>query len=234
MTSSNTNDQMAQTCPETDESIRQRCNYCEQKAMHNCSICHSALYCSRDCQMSDWNDHQLLCSGMSDFIEDKRPSPSHFRAILFPVLEKLPRFIWIKQSNKHNIFFPEIDTWFPSQSLYANMLTDMNALLVEAGHDAAGHGLAMLGLHERPQGPIRGNTSILSLGKPGYMRSWFGHQIIVGQKPNAVGTQGFTLDDANFRDFRHAVDVYQHHSLNLCVVNPERFKLPAIPGVLSK
>ncbi|KAI3321001.1 hypothetical protein HD806DRAFT_524345 [Xylariaceae sp. AK1471] len=176
----------------------------------------------------------LLCSTFSQFTETERPSPNHVRAILFPAKETKPRFIWIEQFSERDYHFPIIDCWLAPYARHSNMISDMNALLAEAGHDAIGHGLVMIGLHEQPLPNVPINKSILSLGQPGHMKSWFGNQIIIGRQPNKVGSRGITLDDVTLRDLRHAVDLYQHHPLNLCVVNPSRYKFPIVPGVISK
>ncbi|KAI3330745.1 hypothetical protein F4824DRAFT_328349 [Ustulina deusta] len=222
---------MAKTCPPTDENIRRRCTYCEKNGTYTCNGCECARYCSQECQAQDWPIHRLLCSNLS---QTTRPSQDHVRAILFPADETKPRFIWIEQFSESNYLFPIIDCWLAPYARHANMIADMNVLLEEAGHGTAGHGLVMIGIHEQPLPKVPMNMSILTLGKPGQMKSWFGNQIIVGRRPNEVGTRGITLDDVNFRDFRHSVDLYQHHPLNLCVMNPERYTFPVVPGVISE
>ncbi|KAI0096266.1 hypothetical protein GGR51DRAFT_553626 [Nemania sp. FL0031] len=225
---------MAQTCPSTDEDIRRRCTYCEVKGHYRCSGCMSARYCSRVCQSKDWPIHRLLCGHLSEFTKTPRPSPDHVVAILFPAEEATPRFIWLEQFSDYDYLLPIIDCWLRPYARHANMIADMNALLEEAGHGRVGHGLAMIGVHEKPLPQVPINASILALGKPGQMKTWFGNQIVVGRRPNTTGTRGITLDHVNFRDFRHAVDLYQHHPHNLCVINPERYTFPTVPGVISK
>ncbi|GAW17499.1 hypothetical protein ANO14919_069560 [Xylariales sp. No.14919] len=221
--------EMAKRCPPTNKVIRRRCTYCEEKGSYTCRGCESARYCSPECQAKDWPIHQLLCGSQS---QTTRPSADHARAILFPADETEPRFIWVEQFSKSEYFFPIIDGWLTPYARHANMVADMNALLEEAGHGVAGHGLAMIGIHEQPLPDVPVNASILTLGKPGQMKTWFGNQLIVARRPNEPGTRGMTLDDVNFRDFRHAVDLYQHHPLNPCVINPERYTLPVMPGAI--
>ncbi|KAI1129969.1 hypothetical protein F5Y10DRAFT_276476 [Nemania abortiva] len=225
--------EMARTCPPTDEGIRRRCTYCEMKGRFTCNGCVSARYCSRACQIRDWPIHRLLCGNLSEFNKTPCPSPDHVAAILFPAKEATPRFIWLEQFSEGDYLFPIIDCWLRPYARRANMIADMNALLEEAGHGRVGHGLLMIGAHEKPLPDAPVNASILALGKPDQMKTWFGNQIIVGRKPNETGTRGITLDHVNFRDFRHAVDLYQHHPLNLCVLNPERYPFPAVSGVIN-
>ncbi|KAI1146508.1 hypothetical protein F4825DRAFT_191142 [Nemania diffusa] len=226
--------EMASTCPPTDEGIRRRCTYCEDKGQYTCNGCNSARYCSRECQSRDWSVHRVLCGSSSEFTKTPRPSPNHVAAILFPAELATPRFIWLEQFSQRGYLFPIIDCWLQPYARHANMIADMNVLLEETGHGTVGHGLAMIGIHEKPLPNVPVNASIMALGKPGQMKTWFGNQIIVGRRPNAAGTRGMTLDDVNFRDFRHAVDMYQHHPLNLCVINPERCMFPVVPGVISE
>ncbi|KAI0869908.1 hypothetical protein GGS24DRAFT_135099 [Hypoxylon argillaceum] len=226
--------EMASTCPPTDEGIRRRCTYCEDKGQYTCNGCISARYCSRECQSRDWSVHRVLCGSSSEFTKTPRPSPNHVAAILFPAELATPRFIWLEQFSQRGYLFPIIDCWLQPYARHANMIADMNVLLEETGHGTVGHGLAMIGIHEKPLPNVPVNASIMALGKPGQMKTWFGNQIIVGRRPNAAGTRGMTLDDVNFRDFRHAVDMYQHHPLNLCVINPERCMFPVVPGVISE
>ncbi|KAI1192904.1 hypothetical protein F5X97DRAFT_315970 [Nemania serpens] len=222
---------MARACPPTDEDIRKRCTYCENKGLHTCCRCKYARYCSEACQTKDWPVHRLLCSDRSD---TPRPSPDHFVAILFPAQEGKPRLIWIEQFADQGYFFPIIDCWLAPYARYANMVTDMNVLLEEAGHSAVGHGLVMIGINEQPLPHVPVNESIMALGKPGQMKSWFGNQIIAARRPNDIGTRGTTLDHVNFRDFRHAVDLFHHHPLNLCVMNPERYPFQVAQGAISE
>ncbi|KAI1166662.1 hypothetical protein F5B18DRAFT_605265, partial [Nemania serpens] len=161
-------DQMASTCPPTDEDIRKRCIYCENKGQFTCQGCKNARYCSLECQKKDWPVHRLLCSNPS---VTPRPSPSHFVAILFPAREAKPRLIWIQQFSAHHYFFPIIDCWLGPYARYANMITDMNVLLEETGHGAVGHGLFMIGINEQPLLHVPVNESIVALGKPGQMKS---------------------------------------------------------------
>ncbi|KAI1183189.1 hypothetical protein F5B17DRAFT_148183 [Nemania serpens] len=223
--------EMALTCPETDEDMRKRCTYCENPGRHLCTNCHEAFYCSEECEVKDWPVHELICS---DLFLTPHPSPHHFAAILFPAEEVKPRLIWIEQHVENNYFLPIIDSWLGPSARCANMISDMNVPLEEAGHSTVGHGLVMIGINEKPLRGVPVNQSILALGKPGQMKTWFGHQIIAARRPNDFRTRGITLDDVNFRDFRHAVDLFRNHPLNLCVMDPERYPFPVVQGAISE
>ncbi|CAJ2504723.1 Uu.00g121170.m01.CDS01 [Anthostomella pinea] len=225
--------QLARTCPPANDEIRARCIYCEKPGTHECSHCKSARYCSQQCQDKDWSIHRLLCSTHAEFTDDKRPSPDHARAIIFPAGDVQPRFIWIEKYAEGGYHFPVIDGWLGPYARYSNMITDVNEVLNQAGHGHdVGHGLFLVGLNEHPLPEVPLNASILSLGKPGHMKVCFGNQIIAARKQNEAGTRGITVDDVELRDLRHAVDFFQHHPMNPCVVNPERYTMPVMPGVI--
>lgn len=55
-------------------------------------------YCSKACQIGDFNQHKMLCDQYKDFQDEHRPSPNHRRVIFFPHDEDRPRFAWLKYS----------------------------------------------------------------------------------------------------------------------------------------
>ncbi|KAI1341252.1 hypothetical protein F5Y15DRAFT_422527 [Xylariaceae sp. FL0016] len=226
--------ELAKACPPINAEVRAHCIYCEQPGLHTCGQCQSARYCSRECQEKDWPVHQLVCYSYLEFSDAKRPSTHHARAIVFLAEENSkPRFIWIEEFTESGYSFPVIDCWLGSYARYSNMVTDMNEPLDRAGHWSIGHGLLMIGLNEQPVPGVPVNASIVSLGRPGHIKTWFGNQIVVARKPNEKGARGITLDDVDLRDFRHAVDLYQHHPLNPCITSPQRYNLPTVPGVIT-
>jgi len=61
-----------------------------------CNQCRSIRYCSRTCQMEDWNSHILVCRPYRDtFASSRRPAPECRRGVYFPENEPEPRFIWL-------------------------------------------------------------------------------------------------------------------------------------------
>ncbi|KAI1077937.1 hypothetical protein F5B20DRAFT_592371 [Whalleya microplaca] len=224
--------ELAEKPAPNDKEIRSRCTYCDEPGKNICGQCRTARYCSRGCQAKDWPVHKLLCDTLVEFKNKNRPTPNHVRGIMFPAEESKPKYVWVEQFEENSYFFPVIDRLLGPHARYSNMVNDMNDMLEQAGHKNIGHGLVMIGLNEALIQNVPINKSILSLGKPGQMRTWFGNHIIVGRAQNALGTRGLTVDDVDSRDFRHAVDFYQHYPLNPCVINPERYTLPTLPGLI--
>ncbi|KAM0813341.1 hypothetical protein AB5N19_13334 [Seiridium cardinale] len=107
---------------------------------------------------------------------------------------------------------------------------------LHSGNRNIGHGLLVHSLSAQPilDAPI--NRSVMSLGKPGHMRTWFGNQLLIGIKRQLSslinGEQIPVYDDVDTRDFRHAVDYYQQHPTNTCIIDPGRDPRPSVPGVI--
>jgi hypothetical protein len=54
------------------------------------------LYCSNKCYQQDSATHNTLCSTFNNFRNSERPTSNHYRAILSPVNNFKPRFIWLR------------------------------------------------------------------------------------------------------------------------------------------
>nr|XP_018899926.1 PREDICTED: ubiquitin carboxyl-terminal hydrolase 19-like [Bemisia tabaci] len=74
----------------------QSCIVCLKDNAKLCSRCRNLRYCSKDCQKNDRKIHRLLCSDYASFDASSRPSDNHFRAIIFPVEEFEPKFVWMQ------------------------------------------------------------------------------------------------------------------------------------------
>ncbi|ORY63393.1 uncharacterized protein BCR38DRAFT_410323 [Pseudomassariella vexata] len=219
-----------ETAPE-DKAIRGRCTYCDRPGKNTCGQCNSAKYCSAACQKKDWPTHKVLCyQFVNDFQDSKRPSYKHVRGILFPAGENKPKFIWVRQihtSNQARLILSEHLHCTESTGLADSCTFDW----MPSKFEKHGHGLMVL---KRclfpPSGDIPINKSILSLSKPGHMKLRFGNHLFLAHKSGREAT--YLLDDTDLRDFRHAIDYYQQSPYNPCVVDPERYPLPTVPGLL--
>jgi hypothetical protein len=69
------------------------CTICNAPKAKSCASCHSAAYCSPECQQTDWPLHKTVCKALKSV--PPRPDASHKLAILFPVDSKVPELIWV-------------------------------------------------------------------------------------------------------------------------------------------
>ena len=69
------------------------CAICDSSDSKFCSLCHSILYCSRECQKTDWPLHKMVCKKFTTL--PPRPSLLHRLAIHFPAGSKESQLIWI-------------------------------------------------------------------------------------------------------------------------------------------
>jgi hypothetical protein len=187
--------------------------------------------------------HKLLCTTYENFKDDKRPSDNHVRAILFPADGTRIKHLWLEQIRAADgVLYPKLKPHL--EDIAASDLFDPNRLEYDDIHNQkkfpgfeVGHGLMIIGrtiFAPHPDLPI--NKSIMALGKVGQMKTRTGNHFVVARKlvpaSKTNDHQTTILADVNFRDFRHALDYYQLHPTNLCVVNPERFKGPTMPGLI--
>ncbi|KAF2820473.1 hypothetical protein CC86DRAFT_113524 [Ophiobolus disseminans] len=85
------------------------CLRCNKVGVKQCSSCANARYCSTQCQKQDWKQHKIICGAFQAL--EERPSPKHIRAILFPIDDDKPRFVWI---TRYTHWFYDLKTeWGP-------------------------------------------------------------------------------------------------------------------------
>ena len=115
------------------------CLSCNKLGINRCSGCSNARYCSAECQRNDWKQHKSVCAAFSTLTE--RPSPNHIRAILFPVDEDKPRFVWITRYKG----------WFhPREAEFGPLLGNPD-----------GHETGFFDMHHGLRRPLVGNKGIL-------------------------------------------------------------------------
>ncbi|CAH0393161.1 unnamed protein product [Bemisia tabaci] len=200
----------------------QLCIVCLKDNAKLCSRCRNIRYCSKDCQKNDRKIHRLLCSDYASFDASSRPSDDHFQAIIFPVEEFEPKFVWMQcQDGKYQ--HPIVDSFFgsnfQSESLQIQSIQN-NGLLKRKLSDT----IHLAYCNFSTTGGLLTNLCISSnipYAKAGHDPGWRGPVI-------AYGTVGVDLEEATCRDltmtdFKHIADHflwYEH-------------KAPAIEGDLG-
>lgn len=91
------------------------CTICGVSAARLCTTCHSAAYCSIECQQTDWRTHKLLCREFKDISASNfaaRPSPQHRLAIYFPMVTSSPSVVWVdteEDGHQKGYFNPKLE-----------------------------------------------------------------------------------------------------------------------------
>lgn len=223
--------ELAVVMPTSKMKFRTRCVLCDKPGDKKCGQCNSAGYCSRECQVKDWPLHKFLCKGFADVADLKRPSTSHVRGILFPAGESHAKFVWVKQNVSQGKTSVKADVHV-GQYTTAYAFADLNRPLEEIKRGSIGHGLIRFSQTTTADSNKNINKSILFLGEPGRIATWFGNHLILATKKDPECAGNLVLEDVNFRDYRHALDYFQLSRLNRCVVNPERELELTIPAVI--
>ncbi|KAK8022903.1 hypothetical protein PG991_006784 [Apiospora marii] len=233
------NDHLPEMTPESDPELRSRCNFCEKPGKDRCGGCKSARYCSRECQVKDHPLHKLLCKSYAGFSDAQRPSADHVRAILFPASEQKPKLVWCKQKvadGKTTVYADEhIGRYRETFSVLS-----INRNLHLLGHADTGHGLVAFLESNSPVLGCPMNKSYTALGAPGHMMARFGDILFLGTKPDPApehAGKNVVLDDADLRDFRHALDCLQMHEINFAAGPPDRLatlaeQVDTVPALL--
>ncbi|KAK1764628.1 hypothetical protein QBC33DRAFT_497166 [Phialemonium atrogriseum] len=226
-------------------SVHNLCNMCESEGTKACGKCGDAYYCSAECQRSDWPMHKILCKAFSDFKSDKRPSPEHFRAVIFPMTQGEPEFVWLGYNQLRGtttVEHPDLGKVTkiigrPALPTSATLYVPITTTAQFSGKGMA-HALCIWGLQVHTTGivPELLNQSQAALGKPGLLRPWFGPHIHVAitQDAQSEGAQNNSKAgdrDITMRDFRHIVDFYQNYKDNPCIANPDRSVSQSIPAI---
>lgn len=218
------NENLPELTPKDDPELRSRCNYCEQPGKDYCGVCKSARYCSRECQVKDHPHHKHLCKSYANFNDAKRPSADHVRGILFPTSEQKPKLVWCKQKvvdGKTTVYAAEhIGRYRDGCSILS-----INQCLKLVGRANTGHGLVACLESTDPVPGCPLNKCYKALGVPGHMMPRFGNILFLGTKldpdPEHEG-KNVVLDDADLRDYRHAIDCLQMHEMNFAAGPAER------------
>ncbi|KAK8872462.1 Ubiquitin carboxyl-terminal hydrolase 19, partial [Apiospora arundinis] len=170
------------------------CLMCNKADASLCRQCNSAFYCSKKCQTADFPIHKLLCSDFKTFNATSRPSGEHFRAIIFPVVERKPNFIWLHcKSDSEGYQCPDIEALLGPNAPLSQKPIRYNPILDKPQDTALVDG-------SKPNESVR---SILNT-KAGRYFDWCGQL-------GAYNTVGLSLDpercqDLDMNDLRHIAD----------------------------
>lgn len=182
------------------------CTICNKPNSLHCARCKSTRYCSKACQKVDWHTHKLLCPTFSDFDASNRATDEQFRAILFPVDEEKPKFIWLHcawhTDEDGSNQYPETDSILGPNLSMAPI--QYNAVLKRNLSDT-------IYVCYRDTFLIDGSTPNESIAaitstKPRQTHAWRGPIVAYGKV--GLGIDPTTCRDLNMNDFRHVADYF--------------------------
>ncbi|KAI5925669.1 hypothetical protein F4810DRAFT_26087 [Camillea tinctor] len=198
------------------------CIICDQKAELRCPTC-GTWYCDSDCQRLDWHEHKILCKRLKE--EDLARKPHHIRAILFPVDEPQPRFVWLDRRSLIGSVFTilGLDEDIPSRNVVWSTVDGSRRQKRRIRSDSF---ICLV----NPSGVDKINQSIMKLTKPGHARIIFNDALyfcytganMIGLDLAAIETY-INCVDITMKDYRDIIDDHKHTALNPCLVEPTRF-----------
>ena len=191
------------------------CILCDKSNARLCKQCKSTSYCSKECQQKDWPTHKLLCTTFCSFDSLRRPSEESYRAILFSIDEKKPKFIWLHctwldDPDDGRYQNPEIMSFLGPNTSLEDKPIRYNPVIKKSLVNTIfiGHRDAFL---------IDGSKSNKSI--KGIMATAAGQTIDWRGPIIAFGKVGLSLDPPNCRDldmndFRHIADFFRTYNDN--------------------
>lgn len=213
------------------------CTVCPQPGRLVCSGCRGARYCSAECQRLDRRTHKFFCSAFDRFMTDKRPSPLHVRAILFGEDKKRPEWTWV--------LVREDRTAIALTHLYANLPSDgclkptAVSYISYLTSRVPQRWLASLALCQESRGEHASsvNKSVLDLGPPGHLHTYWGPILVVAGKPDPVTPadglgMAVRMEDVEMQDIWHVIEAITYGDRDHpCVVNVPRYPHKSLPGL---
>ncbi|KAF2790432.1 hypothetical protein K505DRAFT_251192, partial [Melanomma pulvis-pyrius CBS 109.77] len=119
----------------SSSSALQSCTVCYKGNANFCARCKCSSYCSKTCQQSDWSTHKLLCAAFTSFATSNRPTPDHYRAVLFNPDKTKPEFTWLlckwtrDDDDECDYQMPETNTIIGSDTLVKHVPIRYNSRL---------------------------------------------------------------------------------------------------------
>lgn len=214
------------------------CTVCPQPGDLRCSVC-GICYCSADCKELDRCTHEFFCKSLDGFTNEKHPSHHHVRAILFPEDKNDPEWTWVQRSeDRASICLPQLHEKLPTDDVSTvRFKTYRDKKTSRMPH----HWLNQFNLFQTNRGNQFSsiNKSVLNLGPPGHLQTFWGPIVVVAGKkePRSSGPlQGPEMDF--YAEDLEMVDVWQAFQEILygddktpCVVNVPRYPLNSLPAL---
>lgn len=185
----------------------------------------------------DRSTHKYFCASFDSFSADKRPSPLHIRAILFPAEKDRPEWTWVLMTHDRTaIALPHLYEGLPTDGLtqqtpvmYFNLITSR----------APQHWITGLTRNHLTRGEEASsiNKSLLGLGPPGHLHTRWGPFLVVANKPDQASQpdgRGFValMEDVEMEDVWPVVEGLLYGDKKTpCVVNLPRCPHKYLPAI---
>ena len=180
------------------------CIICNKEGAKFCQECHSASYCSRQCQIRDFPTHKLLCSEFKEYRD--KPHEHMKRGIIFHEAENPPQWVWIKSESKdesqHAILEHHLvaSSHGPTKVQYISI--EHNRSRKRALQDT----LTIIHCDKDVQGALGPNRSIQALGNGATASPWYGPVIVM--KKLGLETDPGVYGDMDLTAYRDVVDSF--------------------------
>ncbi|KAK8241435.1 hypothetical protein IWZ00DRAFT_70361 [Phyllosticta capitalensis] len=183
------------------------CAICGKEGSKHCARCQSIDYCSTQCQKSDYPTHKLLCRTFMEFDASARPSPQHFRAILFPEDEQKPKIIWLHcpwiEGDEGRFELPDVEPFLGDDSISRTRINFNRRLKCYLpDYTNIRYRDAFL------EGGSKLNQCIRAITNTSTTPYWCGPIVALGCKGFEYYSSTEKMRDVNLSDFRHLVDYF--------------------------
>lgn len=231
--------------PKNDELLARQprssllCTVCPQPGHLICSACQVMRYCSEACQREDISTHKFFCKSFDHFTDNKRPSPRHVRAILFPENRKKLQWTWVLRNDDGTA----MSLSHMYEGLPTDGLTQMTPVMYMSctTKRVPQQWLFSLCLDQLTRGENASsiNQSVLNLGPPGHLHTYWGPILVVAGMPELAPSAEYPdypmvarLKDVSMADTWFVIEavLYGDHN-SPCVVNVPRYPYKSIPAL---
>ncbi|KAI1393043.1 uncharacterized protein F4822DRAFT_441731 [Hypoxylon trugodes] len=191
---------------EKDDEARDTCDACDSPE-HDlfCDGCGEARYCSTTCQKENSAIHDIMCSSIQGHFKlSKRPSPSHVRAVVFPVKSSEPKFVWLDTEN----FEQDVIDFLCVERKDLLPPSDINGRI---GHRWLHNGIQIfhpdLDRDSNKKGIEEFNQSVAMLSRPGLIKFYYGPMFFCSFK-KGVEDRKMIYEDITTKEFTAITDYF--------------------------